>query len=208
MTNKLWVFGDSFSTEFNIKSCHQNHIEYMKLMGVDTMEHWPNILSSKLNYELINCARGGASNYQIFFNFCERVKEINENDIVLIGWALIGKFLIADKSGFINIHPYDQHNHSTLNNITIKDIIENRKSLQWKLEVDHWVKIIKEVINLKKAKAIFWSGEEEMLKNEFIDITKCLTMSNETNNTISDSHLGIKGHITLADNFFNLIVNE
>ena len=45
---------------------------------------------------LKNTAKGGNSNYQIFFDFCENVDDINEGDIVLIGWALIGKFIVVD----------------------------------------------------------------------------------------------------------------
>ena len=56
---------------------------------------------------------------------------------------------------------------------------------------------------------VFWSGEEEKLKNINIDVTKCETMRSETDNNIQDSHLGNLGHNTLAEIFYKeLIINN
>ena len=206
--NKLWVFGDSFSSDFNIERAHENHKEYMKIIGVDTMKHWPSILADKLSMSLTNLAKGGNSNYQIFFDLCENINQIEENDIVLIGWALIGKFILAEKNEFSNIHPHGMNFYGPISGAGINEIIKNRKNEIWKNEVISWEKIIKETIRLKNAKVIFWSGEEKLLENNKIDITKCLTMSSETNNVVGDSHLGCKGHLELAENFYNLITNE
>ena len=52
--NKLWIFGDSFSSDFDIKYSHQNHIDYMNLIDVNEMIHWPTILANKLNYKLVS----------------------------------------------------------------------------------------------------------------------------------------------------------
>ncbi len=205
---KLWIFGDSFSTDFDLKHCHQNHVDYMKIVGVNEMTHWPLFLADKLNLGLKNLAKGGNSNYQIFFDLCEHVNQIEENDVVLIGWALIGKFIIANKNEFSNIHPHDMYFHGPINGDGINEIIKNRKNEIWKNEVKNWELLIKETIRLKNAKVIFWSGEEKLLENNKIDTIKCPTMSSETNNIISDSHLGCKGHLELAENFYNVIINE
>ena len=50
--NNLWVFGDSFSSDFNINHTHQNHRDYMKIVGVDVMKHWPSVLAEKLHMNL------------------------------------------------------------------------------------------------------------------------------------------------------------
>ena len=200
--NKLWIFGDSFSSDFDIKYSHQNHIDYMNLMDVNEMIHWPTILANKLNYKLVNLAKGGNSNYQIFFNLCENINQIEENDIILIGWALIGKFIIADNNQFSNIHPHGLYFHAPISSSSIVEINENRKNEIWVNEVRYWEKLINEFIKLKNCKIIFWSGEEDKLKNINIDVTKCETMRSETDNNVQDSHLGNLGHNTLAEIFY------
>jgi hypothetical protein len=179
----------------------------MNLMNVNQMTHWPTILANKLDYKLINLAKGGNSNYQIFFDLCENINKIEENDIVLIGWALIGKFIIADKNMFTNIHPHGMYFHGPINGAGINEIIKNRKNEMWVKEVRYWEKIIEETIKLKKAKLVFWSGEEDKLKNINIDVTKCETMRSETDNNIQDSHLGNLGHNTLAEIFYKELTN-
>ena len=185
--NKLWIFGDSFSSDFDIKYSHQNHIDYMNLIDVNEMIHWPTILANKLNYKLVNLAKGGNSNYQIFFNLCENINQIEENDIILIGWALIGKFIIADNNQFSNIHPHGPYFHEPISSSSIVEINENRKNQIWVNEVRYWEKLIKEFIKLKNCKIIFWSGEEDKLKSINIDVTKCETMRSETDNNVQDS---------------------
>lgn len=201
--SNLWIFGDSFSSDFDIKHAHQNHIDYMKFKCVDTMIYWPTLLTEKLNYNLNNFAKGGNSNYQIFFDFCENIKSIYENDIVLVGWALIGKFIIADNNGFNNIHPYNSYHFLSIKNDTIQDIVENRKLKAWENEINYWEILMNETINNKNAKILFWSGEENKLNKAKIDLTSCPTMTSETNELVQDSHLGIDGHNKLAEIFYN-----
>jgi hypothetical protein len=200
--SSLWVFGDSFSAEFDIKNVHQNHIDYMQLMNVDCMSYWPTLLADKLKYDVKNCARGGNSNYQIFFDFCENIDLINDGDIILIGWALLGKFIIADNNRFNNIHPLGQHYHSPISNDSLQEFIKNREQDIWENEVRHWEKLIQKILEYKNCKIIFWSGEENKLKNTKIDVTFCETMTNETNGAVQDSHLGMLGHKRLAEIFY------
>jgi len=201
--SNLWIFGDSFSTDFDINHAHQNHIDYMNYKGVNTMTHWPSLLANKLNYNLQNYAKGGNSNYQIFFDLCNNASQFEENDIVLVGWGLLGKFIIANKNQFDNIHPNDFNFQRPINGDAINEIIKNRKNEIWINEVISWEKLIYELIKLKNCKIIFWSGEESKLNSADIDLTKCATMTSETNELVQDSHLGIDGHNTLAAIFHN-----
>ena len=70
MKNKLWIFGDSYSTGW----VHQdNKIE----------NNWTRIVADKLDLELINTAEAGNSNLQVGIRIVENIPNINENDIVI-----------------------------------------------------------------------------------------------------------------------------
>ena len=61
--NNLWIFGDSFSSDFDMKHTHQNHRDYMQIMGVNTMKHWPSILAERLDMNLKNTATCGGKRW-------------------------------------------------------------------------------------------------------------------------------------------------
>lgn len=70
--NKLYIFGDSFSTNFST------------INEIDTNESWPVLLSKKINYELQSFASAGISNYGIL-NSIYNNYNFTKNDIVIIG---------------------------------------------------------------------------------------------------------------------------
>jgi hypothetical protein len=72
MKNKLFIFGDSMSTNFTTTN------------EVEIDESWPVLLSKKLNLELKNYSIIGASNGEIINKFFEIYKEINSNDVIII----------------------------------------------------------------------------------------------------------------------------
>ena len=78
--NTLWIFGDSFSSEFDYNNLHENHISYMNIIGVNHIPVWGTVLAEKLGYEIKNLAKGGSSNYQIFQDYCDSCHLIQPND--------------------------------------------------------------------------------------------------------------------------------
>lgn len=70
MKNKLFIFGDSYSTGW----VHQ----------FDKVENnWCKIIADELDLELINTAEAGNSNLQVGMRIIEHITNINENDIVI-----------------------------------------------------------------------------------------------------------------------------
>lgn len=238
--NKLWIFGDSFSSSFNLKNSHENVIEYLKIIQKTEFRHWPELLSEKLEYELINYAKGGNSNYQIFQDFCDNCHLMNENDIVIIGWGLIQKFRISQNNKFINIDPNSTKDYEGVSNETVQSILKNRKNYhitknnlkrdRWAWEVYLWENAIDIHSKNKKYNVFFWSTEEPRLiycesdeckskKNYLCSNSKeplltylkqkgCLSMSDETENQVSDSHFGILGHELQAEIFYKEITKK
>ena len=71
---KLWIFGDSFSVGSGL----------WKLTNPPPPA-WTDIVAKKLNYKLVNRAKGGWSCSAIIQELCESMHKIKENDFVVIG---------------------------------------------------------------------------------------------------------------------------
>jgi hypothetical protein len=71
----LYIFGDSFSTNFST------------IDEIQLEESWPVLLSNKLGYELKSYASAGISNYGILNRIYDNLDltKIDESDIVIIG---------------------------------------------------------------------------------------------------------------------------
>ena len=230
--NTLWIFGDSFSSDFDYNNLHENHISYMKITGVSDIPLWATILAEKLGYDIKNLAKGGSSNYQIFQDYCDSCHLIQPNDIVIVGWGLIDKFRISEKNKVINVHPNNTRDYENISKSTLDEIVKNRGEIYngvdvWAGEVYGWERAMDTLSKNKGYHIYFWSTEEDRLiykENEehkksknylcleskqslihYLRDMGCLSMSQETNNIVSDSHFGIQGHNKQAEIFYNEI---
>jgi hypothetical protein len=176
----IWIFGDSFSTNFDHSNLHENQKKYMEYIGVNEIKTWPTLLADKLGCELKNLARGGDSNYQIFQDICDNCHKIKEEDIVIVGWGLITKFRISYNNQFVNVHPQGGvKDYGTLSKETLQEILNNRlkndryagKRDRYAEEVNLWEKVISVLAKNKKFNVYFWNSEEDRLiycePNEF-----------------------------------------
>ena len=96
MKNKLWVFGDSFSTPFHLHFWGANG--YIKWKGYE-----PHIFSHHISkhYGLKIESRSlcGMDNYSIMERVCRELKNIKDGDIVIIGWSSMLRFRMVGKDG-------------------------------------------------------------------------------------------------------------
>lgn len=230
--NTLWIFGDSFSSDFDYNNLHENHISYMKIMGINSIPVWGTVLAEKLGYDIKNLAKGGSSNYQIFQDYCDSCHLIQPNDIVIIGWGLIDKFRISENNKVINVHPNNTRDYENMSKSTLDEIVKNRREIyngldMWAGEVYGWERAMNTLSKNKGYYVYFWSTEEDRLiykENEehkksknylcseseqslihYLRNAGCLSMSQETNNVVVDSHFGIHGHNKQAEIFYNEI---
>ena len=98
--NKLWVFGCSFTAEWypvGYEHIPSTYDEYKNFKGGTLPDVWPTILSKKLNYDVRNCAIGGASNYNILKQFINVIDYINEGDILIFGWTQLLRFCAVNE---------------------------------------------------------------------------------------------------------------
>ena len=225
--NTLWIFGDSFSSDFDYKNLHGNHKSYMEIFNIDHIPVWASVLGEKLGYDVKNLAKGGSSNYQIFQDYCDSCNLIQPNDIVIVGWGLIDKFRISQNNKVVNIHPNNTRDYENMSKSTLDEMIKNRREIYngidiWAGEIYGWERAIDTLSKNKGYQIYFWSTEEDRLmkqedkKNYLCSESKislihylrdlgCLSMSQETNNVVGDSHFGLQGHNKQAEIFYNEI---
>ena len=195
---KLWTFGDSFSCSFT--SDYKWVKNYTEFKGY-CPKIYSEIISEKLDIDLINCAKSADSNYDIIHKFMVEVDNICNDDMVFIQFSSLYRFRLVDKNG--NFAPIAGHWDELYYQFeeseeTIKEIGINRLSVKYEEEIDDWIKMVKLI--LKDNTVIFWTPFIESSKNvnmlpyyEFTDI------ANETNFKVKDSHYGEIGHSQLAD---------
>ena len=225
--NTLWIFGDSFSSDFDYKNLHGNHKSYMDIFNIEHIPVWASVLGEKLGYDVKNLAKGGNSNYQIFQDYCDSCHLIQPNDIVIVGWGLIDKFRISQNNKVVNIHPNNTRDYENMSKSTLDEMIKNRQEVYngidvWAGEINGWENAMDTLSKNKGYQIYFWSTEEDRLmkqedkKNYLCSESKkslihylrdlgCLSMSQETNDVVGDSHFGLQGHNKQAEIFYNEI---
>ena len=213
--NNLWIFGDSFCSTFDINQISDNMKNYLNFIDDNSIETWSELLAKKLNYNLINRARGGNSNYQIFQDFCDNCHLIKENDIVIIGWGLIQKFRISENNMFLNISPGNNRSFKNISKSTIDSVLKNRSEVsfinekridRWAYEVYYWETATQVLSKNKKFKVFFWSTEEPRLI--YCESDECKSNKNylckESKKPLIH-YLREKGCSSIADETNNLI---
>jgi hypothetical protein len=214
--SKLWVFGDSFSATNRRNNIEHWRRDYIKWKGYPTRV-WPEFLNKILNYKLINLAISATDNYTIFDTIIDNIDKIQKDDIIIIGWSSTLRFRLVDKTNSFNtIRPSSDFKVSTLNipfeynNIslnTINEILVNRDTELYELELNRFIKIIN--LYLKDIKILHWSPFQlhhphlKIKKIEGIDTLE--TISIETNKEINDYHYSENAHLELSKKIYNIL---
>jgi hypothetical protein len=102
MNNNLIIFGDSFSTHFTTDG------------SVKIEESWPELLSKKLELNLINHSLIGCCNGEIINKFFKEYETITDGDIVIVGIGFYHRILDHFKN--TTIHLGDDSRFNTIEN--------------------------------------------------------------------------------------------
>jgi hypothetical protein len=199
MKQKLYIFGDSFSAGFSFESNWTN--PYVNWKGY-TPKGFGEIISQKLNLELINLAENASDNYSILQKFCDNVKNIKKNDLVIIGWSSPLRFRLVSND-WITILPNNDKfstkeiDKTKISESTLIEILLNRDDIRYCNEVNSWIKLLN---NLDKN-IIHWTPFDQRLDCMFLN--KFETIVTETNGELNDWHFSENGHLQLSDLFIN-----
>lgn len=234
MKNKLWSFGCSFTAEYHPlnETPPNNYDRYREFKGGELSPVWPTILSERLGLENLNKGVGASSNYHIFYQFCKFCSELQEDDVVIIGWTSPYRFILAsDKYNFLqSILPSVTYPSNEYDQSVIDYILVNRHNSIWIEEVISFTRIIDEMCKEKKCKVFYWSfsievaeyikskyenydenkyivglNGEELDKTLRMGIERKATIEKETKGLIKDYHFGEYGHQKQANYFYNHI---
>lgn len=199
MSQKLYIFGDSFSAGFSFESNWTN--PYVNWKGY-TPKGFGEIVSEKLNLELINLSENASDNYSILQKFCDNEKNIKKNDLVIIGWSSPLRFRLVSKDWITILPNYDKFStkeidKTKISESTLIEILLNRDDIRYCNEVNSWIKLLN---NLDKN-IIHWTPFDQRLDCMFLN--KFETIVTETNGELNDWHFNENGHIQLSDLFIN-----
>jgi|688.fasta_scaffold302003_3 hypothetical protein len=180
--NTLWTFGCSFTAEYepidNVHSPYENNYDrYRNWRGGNLPPTWPNIMAKFMDYNVMNCALGGSSNYNILMQFSNISHLIKKDDILIFGWSKLTRFIAANfvENIFNNVLPVgSNYNDLGMSQNTIDEILVNRTHKIWKYEVHSWIRIISSLCKNVGAEDFHWSSDEKVF-------------SAEDNNIINDS---------------------
>ncbi len=194
---KLWIFGDSYSIQWD-----ETH-PYSVWKGY-TPKNFADRVSERLEIECINHAHSGWSNYDIFESICENVDKISSDDIVIVGWSGLLRFRMAhpkfnqwisfqpnnwdviQKAGFV----IDGFSESTCN-----EIIYNRSHSElYKKEILNWINLLKHTFKSNTFINWTWSRYDWELTDIPYEV-----ITNESNGEISDWHWSEKGHLDFSE---------
>jgi hypothetical protein len=93
---KLWIFGNSMCTAYKLSE-HQG---------------WPFLLANDLDVDYQNYAQPAVDNFYIYQSFLSKLKDIKDNDIVVIGWSHPSRktfTLDRQNKSHVDILPYSLH---------------------------------------------------------------------------------------------------
>lgn len=211
MENKIWIFGDSFSTPYDSQAIGPWAKTYIEWKGY-APKTFGDLLSDELGLEAIHLAKGGASNDSIFESVYTNVHRITKGDIVIIGWSSIPRFRLASlKNTWWDIVP----NHNNLkgdvppiSQRTIDEILVNRDTLLFKEELENRKKFVKWLLR-DGITLIQWSPFKRVCLYDIPIEGKDspTTILEETNGLLNDYHYSEQGHIELSKGILNLIRN-
>ena len=215
----LWIFGDSFSTTFEIKET-DNQISNWRKEYIDWKGFLPKsfseILSDKLNIHTNNQSCGGFDNYSIFETLIDNIDIIQPNDIIIIGWSSPIRYRLVNKENKFNpLHTwwYSANEEALLklgiSQSTINEIFINRNEniSLYINEINSFIKIINKALSSNTI--IHWTPFYESKKNglNVISIPLLERIEDETNLEITDAHFSERAHLLLSEYFLNIIKN-
>ena len=192
----VWTFGDSLTAEFDEE--HKWSGDYIKWKGYKP-KVYANLISEKLNLNLINLGVGGSDNYSIFQSFCDVSDKIKNDDVVIFGWSSPIRFRLAkNEKKWVSFLPNYTKNRTYIDGIsidTVNEMLINRGSVKFVEEVNSWIRLINHT--LKDVSYTHWTTFDGRINANMIrGINDIRT---ETNGSIDDGHFSEKGHIELSN---------
>jgi len=232
----LFTFGCSYTQSYeDNKSNSIKYGEYYKFKGNFFPPTWSEILSNKLNFNLKNYGNGGGGNNLIFQNLCNNINEIKKNDIVIIQWTYVHRYMWVDKESdnWVHFGAGPLNGNRSISETTHEEITFNRTHPLYVNQIYEWMKLIDRLSKSVGFEVYYWSADYYVLypldeierenkkyllgdskfkyfETIFGEIFKLggKTIKEETNGLVNDLHFGESAHKIMGELFYNHIVNH
>lgn len=218
----LYIYGCSYSAEFINAGINDAYYEYKGYHP----KSWSELLSKKLDLNLINRAFSALGNDYIFDTFCSDSAYLTKNDIVIVGWSYMNRFRLANNIDLTNWELLSSGCESTvISKSSIDQLSVNRTHPLYETELLNRESFMKSYAKCKEFNIFFWNaGFPFKIHNEYlIDQYKInpnesfievvmrhggYNIETETNGNIKDNHLGEEGHKIQAELFYKELINK
>lgn len=232
MDKTLFVFGCSYTEDYQTAKFIQDYEKYRIWKGGTYPDSWPKILAEKLGYKLCNYGLASSGNQRIFRIFCEHIEEYKRGDMIILQWSYMHRYDWANliTNQFFTLGTGKITDGSFMLESTHQDIIMNRTSKAYLNEIVSYMNLINCYSQSMGIDIFFWSADYDFIYGH-LDILdkfnkKILlndelkngeqpfnlvyqkggeTIMEETKNEILDGHLAESGHKIMAELFYNHI---
>jgi hypothetical protein len=197
--NKLWTFGDSFTAGHG---CKENDVYYKKYYK-EGDKLWSEHLADELNLESINLGVNGSSNERIIDSIITNYDKISINDIVIIQKSYPHRLDVpnmgTEGNDWVTIFANYEFNTwylKTLSKEQYQTAIDFcyyfSDNSKYKKRQNLRFGFLNKSLIKDGIKVFVWDLLE--IKNKKLHLLDYQTISDATNNEISDGHFSFNGH--------------
>jgi hypothetical protein len=173
----------------------------------------------------------GNCNFSIFNNICQASTNFLKGDMVIIEWTFMERFKWVNfkENRIITILPNQIPENLNKDKDVIENILLNRTHKMWIEELFKCQILINKLSESVGFDVYYWTIDDKIVQHKFTTIRKDkrwllsnnlypnedysaivrrnggLVITEESNGSIIDSHMGSSGHKVLADLFLNYI---
>lgn len=211
LTQKLWVFGDSYSVDFeNLSMTYKPFEDYINYKGY-IPKNYVELISDEYGYKVRNFAKSGSSNATILSQFINVMGEIEPEDIVIFNWSSVLRYRTSrgnDKFWDVVSTQNIEHLEGSISENSLNEIKVNRgRDYSFYNELLEQIKLVDKIC--KNNLVIHWSWDFpqnvnnnttiNILKNKLLSLKDFETIDKETRGEVTDYHYSEKGHLELSE---------
>ena len=204
----LWTFGDSFTFGHGCRPDGPLS-EYYHNYKIETDDIWPNHLGKKINAEVKNFGKCGASNDFIIDCIIDQWNFIKEDDVVIIGVTYHSRFDVPLKNrtvlstiywGFEDLSEFEGEEREHMETLVNFQYYFANHELYKKRHLKRY-NFLNKLLNEKKVTTFIWDVEYYQHTTRFEKIATA------TNGKIDDWHFSFKGHEDFSDMVYKKVIN-
>jgi len=201
---KLWIIGDSFSTDFYEPTEGPDSWKnlYCDYKGYNP-KFFGHFVSEDLNMDYEILTKGIFDNYKMIELFVDNMDRFNEGDIISFGWTATARIRFVDESTnqweVINSRGMKGDVFKGMTVSTLSEIAANRDHELYTKELIKWTKLINK--SLPKVSIIHWTWTN----NSYFHYER---IADETQKKLNDLHWSENGHRQFSDWFVGVYRKE